>query len=171
MICSAQNLNLKNLYLDAGQFCWGFAKSWLSNKGCHELKSTFIDIPDKYVQDIDTIEDWKKAEERLNAQVRFLNKIKELDIKLESNVLIKVKNKYIFIDNQNQKISLVTESEFKSMNNYVVYDLSSKLLNKILMGPRFAHWNNAEIGSHIKFFRKPNIFERKLYNAMNYFHS
>ena len=53
--------NLKNLYLDAGQFCWGFAKSWLSNKGCHELKSTFIDIPDKYVQDIDTIEDWKKA--------------------------------------------------------------------------------------------------------------
>ena len=53
--------DLKNLYLDAGQFCWGFAKSWLSNKGCHELKSTFIDIPDKYVQDIDTIEDWKKA--------------------------------------------------------------------------------------------------------------
>ena len=53
--------NLKNLYLDAGQFCWGFAKSWLSNKGCHELKSTFVDIPDKYVQDIDTIEDWKKA--------------------------------------------------------------------------------------------------------------
>ncbi len=53
--------NLKNLYLDAGQFCWGFSKSWLSNKGCHELKSTFVDIPDKYVQDIDTIEDWKKA--------------------------------------------------------------------------------------------------------------
>ena len=53
--------HLKNLYLDAGQFCWGFAKSWLSNKGCHELKSTFVEIPDKYVQDIDTIEDWKKA--------------------------------------------------------------------------------------------------------------
>ena len=105
------------------------------------------------------------------AHIRFINKIKELDIKLESNVLIKVKNKYIFIDNQNQKISLLTESEFKSMNNYVVYDLSSKLLNKILMGPRFAHWNNAEIGSHIKFLRKPDIFERKLYNAINYFHN
>lgn len=53
--------NLENVYVDSGQFCWGFARSWLRNKSCYELKSTFVDIPDKYVQDIDTIEDWKKA--------------------------------------------------------------------------------------------------------------
>ena len=45
-----------------------------------------------------------------------------------------------------------------------------KLLKKILMGPRYAHWNNAEIGSHIKFFRKPDFFDRKIYNAICYFH-
>ena len=56
-----QSQNLKQVYLDSGQFCWGFARSWLSKKGCHELKSTFIDIPEKYVQDIDSIEDWKEA--------------------------------------------------------------------------------------------------------------
>ena len=39
------------------------------------------------------------------------------------------------------------------------------------MGPKFAHWNNAEIGSHIKFFRKPNKFERDLHFAICYFHS
>ena len=53
--------NLKNIYVDSGQFCWGFAGSWLSKRGCHELKSSFVEIPDKYVQDIDTIDDWKKA--------------------------------------------------------------------------------------------------------------
>ncbi len=60
-IKNTRSQNLENIYVDSGQFCWGFARSWLSNKGCHELKSTFVDIPDKYVQDIDTIEDWKKA--------------------------------------------------------------------------------------------------------------
>ena len=42
---------------------------------------------------------------------------------------------------------------------------------KILMGPRYAHWNNAEIDSHLKFFRKPNIFEREIYNNFLFFHS
>ena len=56
------------------------------------------------------------------------------------------------------------------MNNYVLYMLNPKLLKKILMGPRYAHWNNAEIGSHIKFFRKPDIFDRRIYNAICYFH-
>ncbi|MDC0855868.1 pseudaminic acid cytidylyltransferase [Candidatus Pelagibacter sp.] len=60
-IKNTRSQNLKNIYVDSGQFCWGFARSWLSNKGCHELKSTFVEIPGKYVQDIDTIEDWKKA--------------------------------------------------------------------------------------------------------------
>lgn len=41
---------------------------------------------------------------------------------------------------------------------------------KLLMGPRYAHWNNAEIGSHLKFFRKPNIFEKNVYGSMVYFH-
>ena len=52
---------LSNMYIDSGQFCWGFAKSWYKNKGCHELKSSFIEIPDKYVQDIDNPKDWQAA--------------------------------------------------------------------------------------------------------------
>ena len=55
-------------------------------------------------------------------------------------------------------------------NNYVSYVLDFRLLFKILSGPRFAHWNNAEIGSHITFKRNPNNFERGLYYCMNFFH-
>src|SRR3979409_1630689 len=40
------------------------------------------------------------------------------------------------------------------MNGYVSYQLDPRLLQNILRGPRYAHWNNAEIGSHIFFERK-----------------
>ena len=32
------------------------------------------------------------------------------------------------------------------------------------MGPKYAHWNNAEIGSHITFYRKPDsLYERGMH--------
>ena len=102
--------------------------------------------------------------------MRYLRKIEEIKIELNSNILIKVLEKYIFIDNYNSEISLVDKDAIHSMNNYVLYMLNLKLLKNILMGPKYAHWNNAEIGSHIKFFRKPDVFDRKIYNAICYFH-
>lgn len=104
------------------------------------------------------------------AHLRYVKKIKELNIKLESNILIKVFKKYIFINNKENKVSLIDQDEIRSMNNYVIYDLDVKLLKRILMGPKYAHWNNAEIGSHINFFRKPNVFDRKIYNSICYLH-
>ena len=62
------------------------------------------------------------------------------------------------------------ESDFDD-NKYVSYKVDYKLLNRILKGPRFAHWNNAEIGSHIEFSRRPEIYERKLYYSMSFFHA
>ena len=115
-----------------------------------------------------------KEEELFNlakkAHIRYLNKIEDIKIELNSNILIKVLEKYIFIDNKSSKISLIDKNTIHSMNNYILYTLNPKLLKKILMGPRYAHWNNAEIGSHIKFFRKPDIFDRRIYNAICYFH-
>lgn len=55
-------------------------------------------------------------------------------------------------------------------NKFVKITLSNNLLHRLLRGPRFAHWNNAEIGSHLKYKRNPNIFERGLYHALCYFH-
>ena len=54
---------------------------------------------------------------------------------------------------------------------YAMYETDIRLLKRLLMGPKYAHWNNAEIGSHLKFFRKPNIFERDIYNSFLFFHS
>lgn len=46
----------------------------------------------------------------------------------------------------------------------VDYSLLTMLLD------RKAHWNNAAIGSHLRFFRKPDEYERGLYHFLSYFH-
>lgn len=52
---------------DAGQFYWGRAAAWLEGKRIFEQHSKPIMIPRWRVQDIDTPEDWERAELLANA--------------------------------------------------------------------------------------------------------
>ena len=63
------------------------------------------------------------------------------------------------------------QGNFLNKDKHVIYKLNPNLLKNILKGPKYAHWNNAEIGSHIRFYRNPNVFDRKLYLSMSYFHA
>lgn len=47
---------------DAGQFYWGRPSAWLENKRIFDRHSCPLVLPNGRVQDIDTIEDWKRAE-------------------------------------------------------------------------------------------------------------
>lgn len=47
---------------DAGQFYWGRPAAWLEDKRIFDQRSKPIEIPRWRVQDIDTQEDWEKAE-------------------------------------------------------------------------------------------------------------
>ena len=47
---------------DAGQFYWGQAEAWLNNKLIFSPSSAPIKLPRHRVQDIDTTEDWLRAE-------------------------------------------------------------------------------------------------------------
>ncbi|MAU58218.1 MAG: Zn-dependent hydrolase [Flavobacteriaceae bacterium] len=84
---------------------------------------------------------------------------------------------YLMIDDNNLIEVSMNGSGFNFVTkinhdkDYIVYKLDSRLLFNILQGPRYAHWNNAEIGSHIKFKRNPNKFERGIYHSINFFHS
>lgn len=53
--------DLKDFYHDAGQFYWGSIKSWASKLNLFE-KSLPIILPSWRVQDLDTLEDWERAE-------------------------------------------------------------------------------------------------------------
>lgn len=81
-------------------------------------------------------------------------------------------------DGQCAKVSMkgegfefMTTKEATQTEPYVKFDVDSRLLNQILQGPQYAHWNNASIGSHITYDRQPNTFERGTYYCMNFFHA
>ena len=59
--------DLEEAYHDAGQFYWGKADAWLSGKPIFSLDSSPVILPRHRVQDIDTIEDWLRAEWMFNA--------------------------------------------------------------------------------------------------------
>jgi pseudaminic acid cytidylyltransferase len=54
--------DLEEAYHDAGQFYWGRAEAWLTRKSLFTINSAPIILPRYRVQDIDTLEDWARAE-------------------------------------------------------------------------------------------------------------
>ncbi len=54
--------DLEEAYHDAGQFCWGYYKSFLDNLDPISNIGYAYKLPRYRVHDIDTIEDWKRAE-------------------------------------------------------------------------------------------------------------
>jgi N-acylneuraminate cytidylyltransferase len=59
---SARSQDLEEAYHDAGQFYWGKAEAWKSEIPLFSNKATAYVLPRHLVQDIDTLEDWKRAE-------------------------------------------------------------------------------------------------------------
>lgn len=59
--------DLERAYHDAGQFYWGKAESWLTNAKVHSSGIGYV-IPNWRVVDIDTEEDWERAE-KLRASI------------------------------------------------------------------------------------------------------
>ena len=97
----------------------------------------------------------------------LLKKCDELEIKTDTNVYISMFNKWIYISIKDRMIDIVDEVE----EPFLTIELDNRLLYRILSGPKYAHWNNAEIGSHLTYNRKPNKYERGLHYCLNYFHA
>jgi pseudaminic acid cytidylyltransferase len=59
---STRSQDLEEAYHDAGQFYWGRASAWMGGKALFSADSAPLMLPRYRVQDIDTPEDWKRAE-------------------------------------------------------------------------------------------------------------
>lgn len=59
---STRSQDLEEAYHDAGQFYWGRADAWLQGKMIFSPTSLPVMLPRHRVQDIDTPEDWVRAE-------------------------------------------------------------------------------------------------------------
>ncbi len=92
----------------------------------------------------------------LIARKKFEENVKKYKIKIKSNVFIKIKN---------ENIKIYDGSDIKRK---IYCEMDPKLIRRIL--DKKSHWNNAEIGAHINFFREPNIMEPDLHTSLSFFH-
>jgi pseudaminic acid cytidylyltransferase len=58
----SRSQDLEEAFHDAGQFYWGTANAWLQGKPLFSEHATPVKLPRHRVQDIDTPEDWVRAE-------------------------------------------------------------------------------------------------------------
>lgn len=59
---NTRSQDLPPAYQDAGQFYWGRSSAWLRGEVLYSTQSLPVILPRYLVQDIDTVEDWKRAE-------------------------------------------------------------------------------------------------------------
>lgn len=59
---NTRSQDLPKAYQDAGQFYWGTKEAFLSGKPFFSEDASIIELPAFMVQDIDTLDDWEKAE-------------------------------------------------------------------------------------------------------------
>ena len=96
----------------------------------------------------------------------------EIGFTTETAIIIEIfKDKFVIITANGNGYQIVEKNNLPKFEKYVKISLDNALLLRILKGPAYAHWNNAEIGSHLVFERKPEIYERGLYYSLSFFHS
>ena len=59
---NTRSQDLEPAYQDAGQFYWGRAQAFLEERRFMDPQSKPLVLPRHRVQDIDTLEDWERAE-------------------------------------------------------------------------------------------------------------
>jgi len=59
---NSRSQDLPEAYHDAGQFYWASSRVWKDKSNGFSENSTIVKLPNYLVQDIDTIDDWTKAE-------------------------------------------------------------------------------------------------------------
>ena len=123
----------------------------------NEMKKYIQSLKDKkYEYENDQMPDVSELKDNINlASTRFKDRVKRFNIELKSNVYLKIKN---------ENVQIV---EGKDANKHLYCDLDLRLLNRILH--KKAHWNNAEIGTHINFKRIPNKMDPDVHTCMSFF--
>lgn len=99
---------------------------------------------------------------------RFKSKANEIDFNSKTTLVIQSDKTAYQLSTNKQPTKILVN--MKISEPFVRITLHHNLLNRLLRGPRFAHWNNAEIGSHLSFDRNPNSFERGLYHCLCFLH-
>tara|TARA_X000000368_G_C23054046_1_gene722957 strand:+ start:1685 stop:3004 length:1320 start_codon:yes stop_codon:yes gene_type:complete len=125
----------------------------------------------KYFYESLQIPVFSEIEELMNkAVIRYHSVRKKIKFNSEIPLIIDVLGSYFMIYNNKNKLKKIDLKILQSLDKYVKISMDSRLLKLCLMGPKYGHYDNAEIGSHIKYHRKPDTYNRALYYCLNFLH-
>jgi UDP-MurNAc hydroxylase len=107
----------------------------------------------------------EKAYNRMNS------KRADMGFSTETKILVKLPDGY-YLDMSMAGAGYGISNNLNLHNiNYVMMEVDFRLLHMLLKGPKYAHWDNADHGSHIKYNKSPNLYEKGIYHLMCYFHA
>jgi UDP-MurNAc hydroxylase len=104
------------------------------------------------------------------AHLRFQKKAAEINFVTDTSIVIGDGEKFCFSFGPEAAPKRISPEAIEKFDRFVEINVDRRLLNRLLNGPSRAHWNNAEIGSHLKIRRRPDVFERALYYCLSSFH-
>lgn len=105
------------------------------------------------------------------AQAAMIDRLERRGLKPESsdwNVYFTIGDEPYLVGVPLERKGIEVTQEPIDAASYLKVDMDPRLLRMIL--ERRAHWNNAEIGSHIRFERQPDVYVYSLFHRLCYFH-
>ena len=96
-------------------------------------------------------------------------KQKEVDFYEDVNLVFDLDNDQFVKINLLDTKPLYIEDLFE-LKNYHRFKLDPRLLELVLKGPKYANWNNIEIGAMLEFDRKPDFFRQDVHTLLNALH-
>lgn len=101
--------------------------------------------------------------------VRLKNKQNQIRFFEDINLLFDLPSGYFaHINLASGKVSKIEDA--CELGNYHRFKLDSRLLQRALNGPRYANWNNIEIGALLDFSRKPDVYRMDVHTLINALH-
>lgn len=102
------------------------------------------------------------------AHTRFSNVCKQNNVTSTTQIFLQTEDQRFSFSTFTQPSNSDPTSELTEP--YLKISLNEDLLRCILSGPKYAHWNNALIGSHLQISRYPDVYERDLFHCLNFLH-
>lgn len=104
-----------------------------------------------------------------NAAPRLKKKQDELFFYEDINLIFDIdEDKYVCINMMDADPKIIEDID--DLKSYHRFKLDKRLLKRVLMGPRFANWNNLEIGAMLDFARKPDEYRMDVHTIINSLH-
>ena len=101
---------------------------------------------------------------------RLMSKQKELGFYEDINLVFDLPSgSFAHINLKTGNLSNI--QSFDELENWHRFKLDPKLLARALKGPRFANWNNIEIGGLLDFSRKPDVYRMDVHTLINALHT